>query len=66
MEKKQKTQEQSADDAQSQVARKPRKQRKDKGTIWLMPRDITVLLIILEQYALRFDQLQRLLARESE
>lgn len=61
MEKKQKTQEQSA--VQTQGVRKP---RKDKGTIWLMPRDMTALLYILEMYALRFDQLQRLLARESE
>jgi hypothetical protein len=64
MANKRKAQDRPSQEPQPRTA--PRKTRKDKGTIWLMPRDMTALLYILEMYALRFDQLQRLLARESE
>lgn len=42
----------------------PRKRRRDRGPR-LTPRDLAILRWMGEQYALRFDQLQRLLARYS-
>ena len=44
--------------------KKVRKQRSDKGTTKLSPRDIRCLRWIGEQYAIRFDQLQVLVGEE--
>jgi hypothetical protein len=42
---------------------KERKVRRDKGLIMATERDLSCLLWIAEQYAARFDQIQRLLSR---
>lgn len=43
--------------------KKPRKARSDKGTIMATKRDLACIIWIAEQYAARFDQIQRLLSR---
>ncbi len=45
--------------------KKPRAMRKDKGTPRLEERDLIVLRWMMQMYAVRFDQLQVLLARHS-
>ena len=45
------------------VERQKRQQRRDRGVMQCTPRDLSILTWIGEQYAVRFDHLQRLLAR---
>jgi hypothetical protein len=55
------------DNPQTENNHKPiRKVRRDKGRILLTERDIVTLRWIGEQYAIRFDQLQRLLGRQAQ
>src|SRR5205809_1856385 len=43
--------------------KRPRKERRDKGSRLIKPRDLVVLLWIAQQYAARLDQVQELLSR---
>src|SRR5229473_3922771 len=43
--------------------KRPRKERRDKGTRLIKPRDLVVLLWIAQQYAARLDHVQVLLSR---
>lgn len=43
--------------------KRPRKERRDKGTKLIKPRDLIVLLWIAQQYAVRLDHVQDLLSR---
>jgi len=52
------------DTPQEPEKKKPRKQRRDKGTRLLTARDKRVLTWIAEQYAARFDHIQQLLSVE--
>ena len=60
-EKEQETSQETGKPAGTQEQEKKRKTRSDKGRILLTPRDIRGLEWAAEQYAIRIDQLQRLL-----